>query len=62
MHGNVQVRAENHFYECINSGRQRGTLFHIKPTYMTPLKGENAVIYKDFEGALSTKNESHSSM
>lgn len=26
------------------------------------LTGENAVIYKDFEGALSPKNESHSSI
>lgn len=58
----VQGRAENHFYVCISSSRQRGTQCHIKQTYLTPREGENLVIYKDFEGALSTKSESHSSL
>lgn len=36
--------------------------FHIKETYVTPEGCENSVIYKDFEGTLSTTNESHSSI
>lgn len=55
----LKARAENHFYECISSGRQQ---FHKKQNYLTPLKGGNSVIYKDSEGALSTKNEGHSSI
>lgn len=59
---NSLIWAENHFYEYIRSAQQRGTQFHIKQSCLTPLKGEHVVIYKDFEGALSSKNESHYSI